>query len=94
MDAGEIMVKITQMREAASTIGGSANRIIDSIEAVETEVRALGPERFMSIGAEAFRAEYNRLTPVLRDTFQNLVAFEEKLNNAADDIEMASRPLR
>ena len=91
MDTGEIYARITQMREAATTIGRSATRIRDCIENVDTEVRALGPDRFMSIGAEAFRVEYNRMTPQLREAFENLMRFQDKLVTAADDIETASR---
>ena len=71
MDAGELYARIMQMRDAATTIGRSASRINDSIEAADNEIRAVGPERFMSPSAEAFRAEFNRLTPKLREAFQN-----------------------
>ena len=91
MDSGEIFARITQMREAAATIGRSAARVGDCIEAIDNEVRAIGPDRFMSIGAEAFRVEYNRLTPRLREAFDNLLRFQDKLTASADDIEVASR---
>ena len=91
MNSGEIYARITQMRESATTIGRSAARVRDCIEAVDNEVRALGPDRFMSIGAEAFRVEYNRLTPRLREAFDNLLHFQDKLITSADDIESASR---
>jgi len=91
MDSGEIYARITQMREAATTIGRSAAHVRDSIEAIENEVRALGPDRFMSVGAESFRMEYNRLTPKLREAFDDLMHFQGKLNTSADDIEAASR---
>ena len=88
---GEIYVRIAQMREAATTITRSAAAINDSIEAVENEVRALSADRFMSVGAEVFRAEYYRLTPKLREAFDQLMRFQDKLNASADDIELASR---
>lgn len=91
MDRGEIYAKITQMREAASTIGRSAANIQTCMEAVDREVWALGADRFMSAGAEAFRAEYMRLKPKLTDSFEQLVLFQDKLNTSADDIETASR---
>ncbi len=91
MNVGEIYARITQMRDAAATINRSAAQINECIEAVESEMRALGPDRFMSISAEAFRAEYYRLTPKLREAFELLTGFQDKLNAAADDIEMASR---
>ena len=94
MDNGEIYARIAQMREAATTIGRSAGRIHESIDAVDSEIRALGADRFMSIGAEAFRAEYNRLTPQLKEAFEQLNRFQEKLNTSADDIEIASRSNR
>lgn len=91
MDTGEIYAKITQMREAASTIGRSASNVRDCIEAVDREVWALGADRFMSAGAEAFRGEYMRLKPRLAESFEQLMLFQDKLNASADDIEMASR---
>ena len=94
MDSGELYARITQMRESATTIGRSAARVRDCIETVDVEIRALGSDRFMSIGAEAFRAEYNRLTPRLREAFDNLLRFQDKLTIAADDIEAASRSKR
>lgn len=91
MDHGEIFAKITQMREAASSLGRSASNIDNSLQSVDREIRALGADRFMSIGAESFRAEYNRLTPKLHDAFELLHRFQDKLQTSADDIEMAAR---
>lgn len=91
MESGEIYARITQMREAATTIGRSSTRIRESIDSIEAEVRSLGADRFMSIGAEAFRVEYNRLAPKLGEAFENLMRFQDKLNTSADDIELASR---
>jgi uncharacterized protein YukE len=91
MDSGQIYARITQMREAATTIGASASRISDCMDAVENEVRAVSADRFTSPGAEAFRAEYNRLTPRLKQAFEDILRFQDKLNTSADDIEVASR---
>lgn len=91
MDTGELYAKISQMRSAAATLGRSAATITDSIESIDREVQALSSDRFMSIGAETFRVEYNRATPKLRDAFDQLIAFQDKLNTSADDIEAASR---
>ena len=79
------------MREASATIQRSASRIEDSLEAVDREIRALGSDRFMSLGAESFRGEYSRLRPRLRDAFELLVRFHEQLATSADDIEIAAR---
>lgn len=91
---GELNARIAQMREAASSIGRSAARIQEALDAVESEVRALGADRYMSIGAEAFRSDYNRLTPQLRETFDQLTRFQDKLTTSADDIEIAARSVR
>ena len=91
MDTGEIYAKITQMRSTATVLSRSSTAIMDSIESIDREVRALSSDRFMSVGAETFRVEYNRATPKLRDAFEQLIAFQDKLNTAADDIEAASR---
>lgn len=88
---GELRARTSQMRDAAQTIQNSAERIRDSIEAADMEIRALSVDRFTSIAAEEFRAKYHRLTPRLRDATKNLTLFQQKLNDAANDIELASR---
>lgn len=94
MDNGEVYARITEMRDSALTIGRSATRIREAIDSVDGEVRALGADRFMSVGAEAFRAEYHRATPRLREAFDQLMHFKTQLNDSADDIEVASRSSR
>lgn len=91
MMTGELSARLQQMRDAADGLGRSAAQVTSSIDAIDAEVRALGPERFMSLAAEGFRAEYNRLTPHLRETFEQLAAFRDKLHASADDIEVAAR---
>lgn len=88
----DVKARITQMREAAVTIGSSATNVNSCIEATDKEVGAIGPDRFISDAADVFRAEYNRLTPKLRDAYHNLQLFRDKLNNSADEIEDAARP--
>ncbi len=92
MQGGELVARIGQMRDAAGTIGTSAERINEAVDAVDAEVRALGPDRFASTAADAFRAEYNRITPALREAHENLVQFKDKLLQSADEIEAAARP--
>ncbi|MDQ7024080.1 MAG: WXG100 family type VII secretion target [Anaerolineae bacterium] len=89
---GELRAKTSQMRDAAQTIQNSAQRISDSIESVDAEIRALSVDRFTSIAAEEFRARYMRLTPRLKDAAKNLVQFQQRLSDAANEIELASRP--
>ncbi len=91
MSSGEIYAKLHQLREAASGLRQSTEQINRSIEAIDAEVRALSSDRFMSVGAEVFRAEYARLTPRLQETFALSGAFHDKLNASADDIEVAAR---
>lgn len=92
MSMGIIQARITEMREAASAIRQSALRISESIDAADSEVKAIGPDRYQSPAAEEFRREYNRLTPDLREAYDDLMRFHEKLLTAADEIEVASRP--
>jgi WXG100 family type VII secretion target len=89
---GELRAKTSQMRDAAQKIQDSAKRITDCIESVDAEIRSLSIDRFTSVAAEDFRAKYMRLTPRLKDAAKNLMAFQQKLNDAADEIELASRP--
>lgn len=90
--SGELLARITQMREASSILRGSANRIRECIDAVDSEIRALGVERYTSLAAEDFRSQYTRLTPILREASHKLDTFHEKLIAAADEIETAARP--
>lgn len=92
MSTGLIHARITEMREAAVALKQSALRISEGLESVDSEVKAIGPDRYMSTAAEDFRREYNRLTPELREAYDHLMRFHEKLMAAADEIEMASRP--
>ncbi len=92
MEGGELVARIAEMREAANAIGGSAQRINEAVDAVDAQVRGLGPDRFSSSAAESFRAEFNRLTPQLREAYEDLMLFKEKLLESADEIEAASRP--
>jgi uncharacterized protein YukE len=92
MGNGELVARITEMRDAADAIGGSAQRINDAVDAVDAQVKALGPDRFASTAAESFRTEYNRVTPRLKQAYEDLMLFKQKLIESADEIEAASRP--
>lgn len=92
MEGGELIARVGQMRDAASDIGDGATRINEAVDAVDAEVRALGPDRFASGGADAFRAEYGRLTTQLREAYDNMLQFRDKLLESADEIERAARP--
>jgi WXG100 family type VII secretion target len=89
---GELIARVGQMRDAASDIGDGANRINEAVDAVDAEIRALGPDRFISTAAEAFRSEYNRLTTQLREAHDSLLNFRDKLLESAEEIEAAARP--
>ena len=93
MYTGEIYAKITQMRDAATTLNQCSSEISRAIDSVDSEVRALSSDRFMSVGAEMFRAEYTKLTPRLKEAFDLLADFQAKLNASADDIELAARSM-
>lgn len=90
---GELLARLNQMRDAASTIRTAAHRIDEIMMRVDIQVQALDPERFAGSAAEQFRADYTRLTPILRDAHQKLWMFQEKLVLSADDIESAARPV-
>jgi WXG100 family type VII secretion target len=92
IDLGALRARLSQMRDAASTLQTSANRINDALETVENEVKALPTDRYISVAADQFRAEYNRITPQLREAYLELMHFHEKLVVAADEIEAAARP--
>ena len=86
----EVVARIAQMRDAASRINSGASKIKDAVDQTNKEVTALGPDRYMSPGADSFRANYARLTPRLEEAYQQLLAFQKRLGNAADEIEAAA----
>jgi WXG100 family type VII secretion target len=91
--SGELLARLNQMRDAAGAIRTSAQRVDEIITRVDVQIAALDADRFTGSAAEQFRAEYHRLTPVLREAYQKLWLFQEKLVLSADDIEAAARPL-
>lgn len=91
MESGEIFARLTEMRESAAQIGRSAAQIGECMQNVDVEVQSLSQDRFMSAGAESFRAEYYRQTPRLREALDQLLRFQDKLRSSADEIEAASR---
>ena len=92
MSTGLIQARIAEMREAAVALRQSAVRVAECMDAVDSEIKAIGPDRYSSTAAEDFRRDYNRLTPDLREAYDHLMRFHDKLMSAADEIEMASRP--
>lgn len=86
----EVIARLTQMRDASNNINSGANKIKDAVEQTNKEVTALGPDRYMSPGADSFRTNYARLTPKLEEAFQQLLAFQKRLSDAADEIENAA----
>lgn len=88
--SGEIYARVSQLRSAATQLRQSAERVRLALESVDADVRALGADRFMSVGAEAFRSEYARLTPRLRETLDLLAEFHGRLASSADEIELAA----
>lgn len=88
-----VIARIDQMRESANNIGNSANKIRDAVQSTDNEVRALGEDRYMSPGATAFRTQYFRLTPRLNQAAEELLKFQAKLIEAADEIQRAAGSL-
>ncbi|MAS35139.1 MAG: hypothetical protein CL610_14100 [Anaerolineaceae bacterium] len=86
----EVIARIAQMREASTNINAGASKIKDAVDQTNKEVSALGPDRYMSPGADSFRANYARLTPRLEEAYQQLIAFQKRLSEAADEIEAAA----
>lgn len=93
MNTGELVARLNQMREASQVIRTSAHRIDEIMMRVDVQVMALDADRYAGISADAFRAEYARLTPLLREAHQKLWVFQEKLSSSADEIESAARPV-
>lgn len=89
----EVIARIAQMRDASSSINAGANKIKDAVDQTNKEVSALGPDRYMSPGADTFRTNYARLTPRLEESYQQLIAFQKRLSDAADEIEAAANSM-
>jgi uncharacterized protein YukE len=86
----EVVARITQMRDASTNINSGAAKIKDAVDQTNKEVSALGPDRYMSPGADTFRANYSRLTPRLEEAYQQLIEFQKRLSDASDEIETAA----
>ncbi|MDX2161454.1 MAG: WXG100 family type VII secretion target [bacterium] len=94
MDGGSqglVQLRLAQMREAAASIEASARRVSDAISAADSEIRPLTGGALASSAADAFFADYHRLTPELREAYAHLMRFQDKLVKAADEIELAAR---
>jgi uncharacterized protein YukE len=82
----ELSARLDQMLESAESIGSSATKIREAVQQTDSEVRALGEDRYVSPGATAFRAQYFRLTPRLNQAADELLKFQNKLIEAEDEI--------
>jgi WXG100 family type VII secretion target len=87
----EVIARLDQMEEAASNIGNSASKIDGAISQADQQVSALSPDRYMSPGAEAFRASYSRLTPRLKEAATELQKFQARLAEAAQELRDAAQ---
>lgn len=85
-----VHARIEQMRQTARNILTSAVAINDAITKTDAEANALGPDVYSSPGADQFRENYQRLTPRLRQAYDDLTRFQKQLQDAADEIEIAS----
>ena len=86
----QVHARIAQMRDSAANIKAGAMKIEGAVAQTDKEISALGPDVYQSPGAESFRANYARLTPVLLDAAKQLNDFQQRLAVAADEIEHAA----
>jgi uncharacterized protein YukE len=85
----DIRINIAQMRDSATTLSSSAASITDSMNVIDSNMKALGPDRYVSPSADRLRDAYARLYPTLMDVPDLLRRFENELRTAADAFERA-----
>jgi uncharacterized protein YukE len=91
MTDGTLRANIQMMRDGAQKITASSRVIQTAVQNASSEINALGPDRFSSPAAEAFRAAYRGRTDYLNHFSEELVGVAKNLESAADDIEAAAQ---
>lgn len=87
----DILVKPPQLREAANQIRQHARTIQASIDAVDADIKAIGPDRFEGVSADTIRNRYNRLRDRIYKFKPLLEAFGRDLDETAARFEAADR---
>lgn len=88
--SSDIRVNIAQMRESATTLKSSAASISNSMDVIDGNMKALGPDRYNTPKADRLREAYQRLYTTLMEVPELLNKFESELRVAADEFERAA----
>jgi WXG100 family type VII secretion target len=79
----EILVKPTDLTHTASEIRSHAKRLQAAIDAVDADMRALGPGSFEGARADALRARYSKIR-------EKIYQFKPMIDHFAKDLDEAS----
>ena len=86
-----IVVKPPLLREAANKIRQHARTIQSSIDAVDADIKTLGPSNFEGQRADAIRSRYARLREQIYRFKPLMEAFGRELDETAVRFEAADR---
>lgn len=87
----DIKVQPDALEDSADRIRDHASRIQDAIDAVDTILRAIGPDAFSGHRADALRARYNQMHDQLMTFCPMLTEFASKLDDTATSFRNADR---
>jgi WXG100 family type VII secretion target len=85
----EILVKPPELRDTAAQIREHAKKLQTALDAVEAEMRALGPGTFEGVRADNLRARYNKVRERIFQFKPLLDRFANDLGQAADRFQAA-----
>lgn len=86
-----ILVRPPELRTKAADIRQHANNIQHAIEAVDNEVKALGPSVFEGNSADTFRNQYNNIRDKIFAFKPFIDSFAKALEDAATAFENADK---
>jgi WXG100 family type VII secretion target len=90
----DILVTPPQLRDNASQIRNRARTIQACIDAVDRQIKALGPGRFEGASADYIRNRYNRMRQKFYSFKPLLESFARELEDAAVRFEQADKALK
>ena len=87
----EILVKPTDLSHTASEIRTHAKRLQAAIDAVDADIRALGPGSFEGARADALRARYGKIREKIYQFKPLIEHFAKDLDEAATRFSAADK---
>jgi WXG100 family type VII secretion target len=87
----KIVLQPTEVRSRANQIKKNAADVLNAINAVDKEVRSLGPEVYEGVSADRFRKDYGQVRKQLQSFNELLNAFAKEMTQIANDLETVDK---